>query len=329
VLEHIDLTRFEGETVGVLYGGESAERPVSLETGKALAEALRRCGRGRTVREYDLPADLDALLEDPPAAALLAFHGGRGEDGTLQGFLETIGIPYTGSGVLASALALDKVRSKAVFKDVGLMTPPGGSVDPEAVAKTDWSDWMHRRNLELPVVVKPSDGGSSQQVALCHDLDAVRESAEAIAESNSESSHSQVLVEAYLDGEEYTVGWFDSTCLGALEVEPAQEFYDWEAKYESQQTAYRPVERPGMVKRLEAAGALAYRALGCRGVARVDFIASRGDDGDEILYVLEANTIPGMTSTSLVPKLASRQGMDFESFTESMLCAAQLGTEAG
>jgi D-alanine-D-alanine ligase len=216
-----------------------------------------------------------------------------------------------------------------VFKDVGLMTPPGGSVDPEAVSKTDWSDWMHRRNLELPVVVKPSDGGSSQQVALCHDLDAVRESAEAIAESNSESSHSQVLVEAYLDGEEYTVGWFDSTCLGALEVEPAQEFYDWEAKYESQQTAYRPVERPGMVKRLEAAGALAYRALGCRGVARVDFIASRGDDGDEILYVLEANTIPGMTSTSLVPKLASRQGIDFETFTESMLCAAKLGTEAG
>ncbi len=329
MLEHIDLNRFEGETVGVLYGGESEERSVSLETGQALAEALRARGRGRTVREYDLPDDLEMLLEDPPAAALLAFHGGRGEDGTLQGFLETLGIPYTGSGVLASALAIDKVRSKAIFKDVGLMTPPGGGIETSCVEQTNWSDWLKRRNLELPVVVKPSDGGSSQQVALCREIDDVRQAAEAIASAAGGSSRRQVMVEAYLEGTEYTVGWFDDTCLGSLEVEPAQEFYDWEAKYESEQTAYKPVERPGLVKRLEAAGALAYRALGCRGVARVDFIARRGGDGDEILYVLEANTIPGMTSTSLVPKLASRRGVDFERFTETMLCAAQLGTEAG
>ncbi|MFB6262570.1 MAG: D-alanine--D-alanine ligase [Bradymonadaceae bacterium] len=324
MLETIDTERFEGEVVGVAYGGESPEREVSLETGQALAQALR--AREYEVAEYDLPADLDRLIDERPAAVLLAFHGGAGEDGTIQGFLDTLGIPYTGSGVAASALAMDKARAKSVLQRAGLMTPDWGRFPfGEALQRgeDDWREWLRREGLEVPVVVKPTHGGSSQHVAICESAGEIAQSASRIAEEVDRVDAAGGMVEEFVDGDHYTVGFFDDTCLGSLQVVPDEEFYDYEAKYESSETEYRPVEaeRPDLARRLEIAGRLAYDALGCRGVARADFIARR-DRGDEILHVLEVNTIPGMTASSLVPKLARQQGIGFEEFADLMLSAA-------
>lgn len=328
MLEHVDTERFAGERVGVLYGGESPERPVSLETGEALAQALRERGWG--VSEYDFPAQRDELLEDPPAAVLLAFHGGAGEDGTVQGFLETVGIPYTGSGVLASALAIDKGRSKAVFRDAGLMTPSGQRLTTsqlrERDASYDWEGWLRRAKFEFPLVVKPTDGGSSQGVEICEDLEELRAATDRAAKAAGSGASAGVLIEEFIDGDEYSVGFFGRECLGAIQVVAADSFYDYSAKYESDETEYRTVERPGLMQRLKAAGQLAYTSLGCRGVARVDFMARR-ERGDEVLYVLEVNTIPGMTATSLVPKMADNHGIDYGEFAELMLSSASLESE--
>ena len=322
MLEHVDTSRFEGQRVGVAYGGRSRERPVSLETGQALAEALR--AGDFDVEEYDFPADLDRFVDDPPAAVMLAFHGGSGENGTIQGFFETLGVPYTGSGVLASALALDKGRSKALFRQAGLMTPASGRLDPERAVEIEESEldgWLRRNDLEVPVVVKPTDGGSSQGVAICETLSEAAAAAQEAGEQAGDNPASGVLFEEYIDGPEFTVGLFDGESLGSLRVEPGEEFYDYHAKYESNETDYEIVEAHSLAQRLDAAGQLAYDTLGCRGVARADFIAKE-ERGDQVLYGLEVNTIPGMTATSLVPKLAKHQGISFERFAALMLSAA-------
>lgn len=328
MLEHIDTERFEGRRVGVAYGGRSPERPVSLETGRALAEALR--SQGYEVVEYDFFEDLDDFVADPPAAVMLAFHGGAGENGTIQGFFETLGVPYTGSGVLASALALDKGRAKALFDDAGIMTPSSGRMTPDEAADIDEAgleEWMRRHELEAPAVVKPTDGGSSQGVAIRETSDGILESVRALGREATDASSAGVLVEEYLEGPEYTVGLFDGECLGSLQVIPGDDFYDYHAKYESNETRYEIVEQPGLRQRLEAAGSLAYETLGCRGVARIDFIAKE-DRGDQVLYALEANTIPGMTETSLVPKLANERGISFPRFAELMISAARCESDA-
>lgn len=330
MLEDIDTERFVGERVGVALGGSSSERAVSLKTGEALAQALRDADGDYDVETYDFPSDLDRFVADPPAAVLIAFHGGAGENGTIQGFFETLGVPYTGSGVLASALALDKTRSKALFADAGLMTPASATLAPAEVddALDDLTGWLSRHDLQTPLVVKPTDGGSSQGVSLCQSDDELVPAIEAAADELGDGPAAGLLVEEYIDGPEFTVGFFDGECLGALEVVPGEDFYDYEAKYESDETEYRIVEEPGMLKRLEAAGRLAYRTLGCRGVARVDFMA-RTERSDQILYALEVNTIPGMTATSLVPKLAKDRGVSFERFAELMLSTATLDVNAG
>lgn len=327
MLETIDTNRFAGERVGVIYGGRSPERPVSLETGEALAEALR--GGDYEVEEYDFPADRGEFESAPPAVALLALHGGAGEDGTIQGYLETLGVPYTGSGVLGSALAIDKRRSKALFKDAGLMTPDSVSLAAgEAEELEDVTKWFRSHGLEPPVVVKPADGGSSQGVKICESADEAVDAVTTLIAELEPTATSGIVVEEYIDGSEYTVGLFDDECLGALEVVPGEEFYDYEAKYESDETEYRILEKPSLTQRLETAGRLAYDALGCSGVARADFVARR-DRGDQVLYALEVNTIPGMTESSLVPKLASHRGISFERFTELMVSSASLETEGG
>jgi len=322
MFDWIDTDRFRGERVGVVYGGESPERPVSIETGRALAEALR--SKGYEVVEYDLPKDLSDLTSNPPEAALLALHGGVGEDGTLQGYLEMLGVPYTGSGVLGSALAIDKARSKALFRSAGMMTAQFGTIDvAEAEERADEIDeWLRRHDLEVPLVVKPVAGGSSQGIRICESSGEVAEAVEWLG-AERETSSAEILVEEFVDGPEFTVGVFGSEPIGALRVEPDEGFYDYEAKYESEETRYEVVEEPSLLQRLGAAGRMACRTLGCRGVARADFVA--GDErGDQILYILEVNTIPGMTETSLVPKLAKHRGISFESFAELMLSDASL-----
>ncbi|MGM0556251.1 MAG: D-alanine--D-alanine ligase family protein [Myxococcota bacterium] len=321
LLDHLDRERFRGQTVGVITGGASAERDISLQTGKGFAEALEALEYD--VRVYDVPADLDALHQDRPAAVILGLHGHAGENGVLQGHLEMLRIPYTGSGVLASALAMDKQRTKAVLSSAGVRCPRGTllEVDDESYDAAQVRAILDQAELRLPVIVKPNDDGSSVGITLCDDDETVARALMEAAEVGSQQASSGVLIEEYLDGPEFTVGFFDHVCLGAIQVIPGEAFYDFKAKYESNDTRYEAVEDTDLNSALESIGRDAYNAVGCRGVARVDLKSRRTENGLE-LSVLELNTIPGMTATSLVPKLAARHGIAFEAFTELMLASA-------
>lgn len=329
LLDHLDRERFHGETVGVITGGASAERDISLETGKGFAEALEALG-DYDVRVYDVPVDLDALHRDAPAAVILGLHGHAGENGVLQGHLEMLRIPYTGSGVLASALAMDKQRTKAVLSAAGVRCPRGAflKIDDEGYDAARARRVLAQNGLSLPVIVKPNDEGSSVGISLCEDEEDLADALHVAGELATGVASSGVLVEEYLDGPEFTVGFFDQVCMGTIEVIPGEAFYDFKAKYESDQTRYEPVEDEALESALESMGRDAYNAVGCRGVARVDFKSRRSDDGLE-LSVLEINTIPGMTATSLVPKLAARHGISFEAFTELMLATADCEMQWG
>lgn len=321
------------QKVGVVTGGRSSERAISLRTGEGFERALRDLGY--QPRVYDIPRDLAKIAQERPDAVLLGIHGGAGENGVLQGFLEALRIAYTGSGVLASALAMDKGRAKAVLASERVATPAGirlsgrGALDFEAINAE-----LDLRGLQLPLVVKPNDEGSSVGVFICQEETEFAEALESLWGRPVIEGSASILVERYLDGPEYTVGFFDEVCLGAIEVTPEAGFYDYQAKYESDKTRYEPVLDEALKLRLEAIGREAYTALGCRGVARVDVKAHRradapdqGDRADHYhenfeLYVLEVNTIPGMTATSLIPKLAAERGIGFEEFSELMLAKA-------
>lgn len=315
MFRHIDTQRFVGQKVGVLFGGAGPERSISLKTGRALAGALRDAGH--EVTEYDLPADLPELVSSPPAAVLLGLHG-DGEDGTIQGLLEVLRVPYTGSGVLASALSMDKARAKAVMARAGAPLAEGVEIPgskfcdlalSEALEGCAWAAGGY--------ILKPTDGGSSVGVYLVKDEETRAVGVAGLEELIRAHMITGVVVERLLTGPEYSVGFFGDVCLGAIHITPAQGFYDFHAKYESQETSYAVVEDLDLARRLEDVAGQAWRALGCRGVGRVDVMA----DGDA-LFVLEANTIPGMTATSLVPKLAAGHGIDFARFADLMLSSA-------
>lgn len=305
--------KFRGQRVGVVLGGDSDERDVSLRTGRALAEALRSLGYDVSV--YDVPSDIPRLVSDRPAAVLLGLHGGSGENGTFQGFLEALSIPYTGSGVLASALAMDKARTKALLRNADVPTAhsivlhPGDAVDADAVGAT----------LGWPVVAKINDGGSSVGVFLCKDAAELTRAASEIGAMHVGAASAAILIEQYIAGEEYTVGIFGDMPLGVIQVVAQNPFYDYEAKYGSAGTQYVPLPQGELHDRLVAVAQRTYAVLGCRGVARVDVMV-RGRD----LFVLEVNTIPGMTETSLVPKMARNLGLSFADFAERMLDSATL-----
>lgn len=320
MLEHIDKTRWRGQKVGVITGGTSSEREISLKTGHGFAEALESLGYD--VEVYDVPADLERLAGERPAAVVLGLHGGSGENGVLQGFLDALDIPYTGSGVMASAVAMDKARAKVLFRDAGVPSASGialagaGELDFEQVIVE-----LDDAGIDLPLVVKPNAEGSSVGVHLCREETEFAEALDALWGRPVQGGSTSILVEEFLEGPEYTVGFFDSTCLGAIEVVASEDFYDFKAKYESSETRYETIASRDLKSRLERLGREAYKAVGCRGVARVDFKARQ--DGEEAeLLALEINTIPGMTATSLVPKLAKSHGISFEEFTELMLADA-------
>lgn len=315
MLEHIDIARFRGSTVGVLLGGDSNERAVSLKTGEAFVAALEALDYD--VRAYDLPAALPTLIDDRPKAVIVALHGGKGESGAVQGMLEMLEIPYTGSDPLASALALDKARTKALLQHRRIPVPEGVFVHAADFDRD--AAQTYRRAIPVPCVVKANDAGSSVGVYLCEDESGFEKAVFEVAEHLTDSPSSGVLFEEWIAGPEYSVGLFDGVALGAIEIRPESGFYDFEAKYEKDTTTYIPVEDNALLERLQTLGLATYRALGCKGVARIDLI---GEDGE--LKVLEANTVPGMTSTSLVPKMAAALGMDFSEFTERMLASAHL-----
>lgn len=318
MLEGLDRTRFQGKTVGIATGGASSEREISLATGRAFEEAL--LSKGYDLRVYDIATDLSAISAEPPAVMLLGTHGGLGERGALQGFLECMGIPYTGSGVLASALAMDKARAKILCELRGVPVAKGISFD-----KAELEDQRRvirdiEEVLSYPLVAKLNNSGSSYGVYICADVKELEEALIKLAPDLDDGASSKVLVERFLDGPEYSVGFFGSQSLGVMEIRPGKDFYDFEAKYESDETVYEIIDDERIVEPLTRWGRAALEALGCRGVARVDFKGLV----DQGAAMLEVNTIPGMTATSIIPKLARAKGMDFPDFVEAMLVTAGL-----
>lgn len=285
--------------VAVLMGGTSAEREVSLDSGRNVLEALR--ARGIDAHAVDgIPALIEALLARRFDRVFNILHGnkGGGEDGTLQGLLEALGVPYTGSGVLGSALGMDKIRTKQVWLSMGLPTPryvrlaPGSDVHAAA------------RELGLPVIVKPSSEGSSVGVSRVFDDEGLDDAVALAARYPGE-----LLMEQLVVGGEYTVGILDGVALPTIRIVPAGEYYDYHAKYQAEDTQYLCPGLEGEAEHEMRAMALAaFHAAGCTGWGRVDVMRDR--DGRN--YLLEVNTAPGMTSHSLVPKAAGQVGIVFE-----------------
>ncbi len=294
------------ETVAVLMGGWSAEREVSLVSGAACATALR--DEGYAVAEVDVSRDMTALvaaLTPPPTAVFNALHGPFGEDGNVQGLLNMLGIPYTHSGVLASALAMDKSAARRLFADAGLPIAEGMEVTPDDLAQGD--------PMARPYVVKPVNEGSTVGVHIVQPGDN-GPSPDALA------PYPRLLVERYVAGRELTVGVMDGEPLAVTELVIEDGFYDYEAKYtEGRATHVCPADLPPAVNDTALAVARdAHNTLGCRGVSRADF---RYDDsiGVDGLMLLEINTQPGMTPLSLVPEQAAHHGMDFGALVRWMV----------
>jgi len=293
--------------IALLMGGWSAEREVSLVSGKACGDALE--ARGHRVTRVDLQRDLGALLralESPPDVVFNALHGRWGEDGNIQGVLNILGIPYTHSGVLASALAMDKPTAKRLFEAAGIPCPEGQVVTPAQIRADS--------GPQRPFVVKPIDEGSSVGVHIIDDGDNMR-SLEDLPPDRP------VLVEPYIPGRELTVSVMGDRALGVTELRPHAGFYDFTAKYTDGKTTHLcPAPVADEIAELAMNYAVeAHRALGCRGVSRADF---RFDDtsGDRgRLYMLEVNTQPGMTPLSLVPEQAAKAGIAFEDLVEWMV----------
>jgi len=299
--------------VAVLLGGRSAEREVSLKSGSMVLGALRK--RGVDAHPFD-PRDrgLDALIAERFDRVFIALHGRYGEDGTIQGALELLGIPYTGSGVLASALAMDKWRTKLVWQAAGVSTPRyellARDSDFPAVAK----------RLGVPLMVKPANEGSSigmTKVKRAADLDE--------AYTLAANYDAVVIAEAFVDGMELTGGILGHEALPLIRLETPREFYDYAAKYTADDTRYiLPCGLPAEAEReVQAAGLRAFDVLGCRGWGRVDLMLDRQGRP----YFLEVNTSPGMTDHSLVPMAARHAGIPFEELCVRILDLATVGQE--
>ena len=295
--------------VAVLFGGSSAEREVSLNSGSRVLAALQR--QGVDAHAFD-PAErkLDELAAFD--RAFIALHGRHGEDGTIQGVLELMRIPYTGSGVMASAIGMDKWRTKLLWNAVGLPIPDYVMLDGES----DLAAVEER--LGLPLFVKPACEGSSIGVTK------VRQSGDlGAAYADAARYDSLVIAEQGLFGGEYTVAILGDEALPIVKIEPATDFYDYEAKYLRDDTTYRcPCGlSPEREKEIRAQALAVFRVLGCRGWGRVDFLMDTAGNA----YFLEVNTSPGMTDHSLVPMAARVAGMSYEQLVVRVLALASLG----
>jgi len=289
--------------VAVLLGGPSSEREVSLVSGHACAKALREGGYDVTEIDPDA-ALLDKLREAAPDIVFNALHGPWGEDGRVQGLLEWFGKPYTHSGVLASALAMDKERAKAVFRAAGIDCPDGFVAERAAIADA--------HPMEPPYVLKPVNEGSSVGVHIIRPGD---NRPPAALDSPAWRLGETVMVEAFIPGRELTVAVLGDEPLAVTEIIPKSDFYDFEAKYAAGGSAHEvPARVPKSVETRALEAALkAHQAVGARGLTRADF---RFDAENDRLALLEINTQPGMTPTSLAPEQAAFRGRDFKA-----LCA--------
>ncbi len=283
--------------VAVMYGGDSSEREVSLDTGKSVLEAL--CSRGIDAHGWD-PAERN-LVEFAGAAfdrVWIALHGPGGEDGALQGALQWQGMPYTGSGVMASALAMDKVRSKKLFSAAGIDTPDYVIISNSGDAKVAADE------LGFPLIIKPSGQGSSVGMSKVFDAAELGAAVDLALDFGAPA-----LVERCIVGAEATVAVLQGQALSSIRIETPRVFYDYRAKYESDNTQYHcpGTDDAELERRYHDMAIAAFAVLGCSGWGRVDFMTG----GDGVPQVLEVNTVPGMTSHSLVPMAAKVAGIDF------------------
>lgn len=307
---------FQKKRVAVLMGGFSHEREISLKTGKAILKALNE--KGYHAISIDVKEDIAIkLVRKKVECVFLALHGKLGEDGTIQGMLELMKIPYTGSGVLASALAMHKIMAKKIFLNEGIPTPR--------------FEVFHRREIEkgllkeipfpLPWVVKPAREGSTIGVSIIQEREELIPGLKRAGEYDAE-----ILVEEFIKGKEITVGILETIPLPIIEIVPRSGFYDYHSKYTQGETQYILPAQISREKYLYAQqiSLKAFQALGCSSVARVDLMT----DEDENPFVIDVNTMPGMTETSLLPKAASYVGIPFEDLVERILLGASLKTES-
>jgi D-alanine-D-alanine ligase len=303
--------------VAVLYGGESEERAVSLKTGNAIFEALYALG-------YDVALidatshGLSELAKDPPDVAFVALHGGLGENGGVQGLLECLQVPYTGSGVHGCAVTMNKASAKAIWRFAGLVTP-----DWDVIARPTVREMLagERVGAPAPCVVKPAYGGSSVGISLVRAQEEYYPALE-----RALNCAGPVMVESFVSGRELTVALMDGDPMGIIEIRSARTFYDYDAKYGDSGTQYLCPAPVGtrVHNRVVDAASRAHALLECRGVSRVDFIL----DEDDVPWLLELNTMPGMTETSLVPKAAAGAGIDFPRFVQMMLNRATVDNDS-
>ncbi|MGH1448173.1 MAG: D-alanine--D-alanine ligase [Pseudomonadaceae bacterium] len=295
--------------VAVLYGGRSAERAVSLKSGKAVLDALQGAG----VDAYGIDAGHDLanqLIADRPDRVFIALHGRGGEDGSLQGLLESLQLPYTGSGVMASALGMDKLRTKLIWQSLGLSTPAYAVLRDQAECAEIVA------NLGTPLIVKPIHEGSSIGMAKVQDVQGLEQAWQAAQQYDDVA-----LVEKWITGAEFTVAILDGRALPAIRLRTPHTFYDYEAKYLTNDTQY--ICPCGLSPEREAElGELclqAFNAVGCRGWGRVDVMQDEAGQ----FYLLEVNTVPGMTDHSLVPMAAAAAGMTFGELVLAILASAR------
>jgi D-alanine-D-alanine ligase len=299
----------KNKRIAIILGGLSKERDVSIKTGTAVMNALK--GKGYDVFPFD-PKQDDFNDLKTAGAAFIALHGQYGEDGCIQGFLETLKIPYTGSGVLSSAMSYDKITTKNQVQDI-VTLPKSWSFTGD-----DIDVFCEKTEVVCPVIVKPSREGSTFGMTV------VKEKTElAAAIQTAKKFCSDVLIEQYIQGTEVTVSVLNGKALPIVEIVPKSGFYDFAAKYTPGKTEYfAPARIPADVaEKISRTSEAVAQRLGCRGAPRVDYML------DEELndYFLEINTIPGMTETSLLPKAAKAVGIDFASLCEEILLGADLG----
>jgi D-alanine-D-alanine ligase len=301
------------EKITVLMGGMSAEREVSLDSGKACAKALNELGFD--VTSLDAKDDfIEKLIKNRPDKVFNALHGKFGEDGSIQGLLEHLKIPYTHSGILSSAIAMDKLTSKKIFKDAKINTP-------EYLVIKNLEDFKNSK-IGYPCVIKPNDEGSSVGVYIFNEL----------KKSNEDTiisllkKYNFLILEKYIPGREIQVAVMGSKALGAIEIIPTRSFYDYEAKYSSSAKTKHiiPVSMNELdYKKILDMALEAHNILGCRGVTRSDFRYNESDKVNNI-YILEVNTQPGMTNLSLVPEIANYNGISFNELVKWIINDASI-----
>ena len=300
--------------VTLIEGGIGAEREISLQSGANIKAALVRLGYELTVLDADdaLPA---ALMRDRPEVAFIALHGRYGEDGCVQGLLEWLRIPYTGSGVLSSALAMDKVSAKRIFACEGIPVP-AGICWPKQCILDGLAAALAKAHLDFPLFVKPRSLGSSvsaMRVDTMPELEAAVE--DAFAQDDD------ALIETLVSGKEVAVALFNNRALGSVEVEMQSAFYDFETKYRAKNVYHVPARiSPAAQAAISTYAEKAAAALMVRGASRADFYV----DKDDRIHLFEINTLPGMTEASLLPKVAGRHGWDFDTLCDRILNAARL-----